>query len=151
MDIARDFTLDASREGNFNPEMYTYLLMGMNHVVRHQSEMEKAHYEEDKAQSIALVMTLMYKYRKLGSPTNDFYIQMINFLQFYREFDKIDIVLQNMNKDKIVFDGRVYVEWSFINYYFHYYFHYYLDMLLSLMRLRTPKWWLIFTMMLKTM
>lgn len=110
MDIARDFTLDASREGNFNPEMYTYLLMGMNHVVRHQSDMEKAHYEEDKAQSIALVMTLMYKYRKLGSPTNDFYIQMINFLQFYREFDKIDIVLQNMNKDKIVFDGRVYVE-----------------------------------------
>ena len=107
MNIARDFTLDASHEGNFNPEMYTYLLMGMNHVIHHQPNKDKIQYEEDKAQSIALVMTLMYKYRKLGKPTVDFYIQMITFLQYYREFDKIDMVLQNMNKDKIVFDGRV--------------------------------------------
>ncbi|KAK8802719.1 hypothetical protein WA171_006393 [Blastocystis sp. BT1] len=33
---------------------------------------------------------------------------MITLLGHYHEYDKLDIIIQNMNKDKIAFDGRIY-------------------------------------------
>lgn len=36
-----------------------------------------------------------------------FYLQMIHLLGHYHEYDKLDGVIQSMNKDKIPFDGRM--------------------------------------------
>lgn len=43
----------------------------------------------------------------MGTPTMGFYLQMIHLLGHYHEYDKLDGVIQNMNKDKIPFDGRM--------------------------------------------
>ena len=82
--------------------------MGLNHTLRHHTTPLAKNEEEEKAQTLALAMTLLHKYRKTGTPTVDFYLQMITLLGYYHEYDKLDIVIQNMNKDRIAFDGRMY-------------------------------------------
>ena len=100
-------TLEASHSVEFNGETYTYLLMGLNHTLKHHTTPPDVTEEEEKAQTLALAMTLLHKYRKTGTPTFEFYLQMITLLGHYHEYDKLDIIIQNMNKDKIAFDGRM--------------------------------------------
>ena len=100
-------TLEASHSVEFNGETYTYLLMGLNHALKHHTPPPDVTEEEEKAQTLALAMTLLHKYRKTGTPTLEFYLQMITLLGHYHEYDKLDIIFQNMNKDMIAFDGRM--------------------------------------------
>lgn len=90
--------------------------MGINHLLKVKKGSES---EEDKAQTIALAQTLLRKYRrviamilthqKMGAPTVGFYLQMIHLLGHYHEYDKLDGLIQSMNKDKIPFDGRMWI------------------------------------------
>ena len=77
MDVAREVTLEATRRNGFESETYTYLLLGMNHLLKHKSSEGN---EEEKAQMLALAMTLMHKVRKEGTPSVEFYLQMITLL-----------------------------------------------------------------------
>lgn len=43
---------------------YTYILMGLNHTLKHRSPQENK--EEERAQTLALAMTLLHRYRKVG-------------------------------------------------------------------------------------
>lgn len=104
MDVAREVTLETTRRNGFESETSTYLLLGMNHLLKHK---KLEGNEEEKAQMLALAMTLMHRVRKEGSPSVEFYLQMITLLGHYREYDKLDLVIQNMNKDRIAFDGRM--------------------------------------------
>ena len=46
---------------------YTYILMGLNHTLKHRSmDGNKVEEEEERAQTLALAMTLMHRYRKVA-------------------------------------------------------------------------------------
>ena len=103
---AREVALNASHSLGFNGETYTYILMGLNHTLKHRSPQENK--EEERAQTLALAMTLLHRYRKTTVPSVNFYLQMIKLLGHFHEYDKLDSLIQFMNKDKIPFDGRIY-------------------------------------------
>lgn len=48
----------------------------------------------------------------------DFYLQIINLLGYYHEYDRLDQIIQFMNKDKIPFDGRMWmmIDWLICSY-----------------------------------
>lgn len=43
---------------------YTYILMGLNHTLKHRAI--DGNKEEERAQTLALAMTLMHRYRKVA-------------------------------------------------------------------------------------
>ena len=68
MQEAREACIEASHDYSFNSETYVYLLMGLNHVLKNHVIHEKS--EEEKAQVLSLVMTLLHKSRKVFHITN---------------------------------------------------------------------------------
>ena len=111
---AREVAIEASHNYAFNDETYVFLLMGLNQSLK-KGKGEEGN-EVEKAQILSLAMTLLHKYRKVlvilpihqtTTPTVDFYLQIINLLGYYHEYDRLDQIIQFMNKDKIPFDGKM--------------------------------------------